>query len=173
MFGIHHSQDDNDMSEREPLIPGPRNDDGFPPPPPANMLSVSDDSDFYKERKGSISILQILQDLPDDKMSKTSSKSRILSESDDGTDSESVGSTGVADSYDLLKSRASSQDLVVQLPVVKADDDTIISIPVPEKAVEEEDDDDFSRSPSEPRDPPRDFGHDRSPDDDDIQSSRL
>ena len=151
MFGMHHSQDENEFSEREPLLqtltrasssPG----DSLPPPPPThsvgNLQSVSDDSEYYKERKSSLSLLQILEGLPlDDKESKGSAKSHILTDSgDEGSDS--AGSTGPADSYTLMKSRGSSDD--------KLDEENVepvvpLSIPIPR---------DVDHRPAEPRDHP-------------------
>ena len=126
IFGVIPNQDGADL-EREPLLPSGRND-SFPPPPPQHMLSISEDSDFYKDKRGSLSLMQILEGLPDDKTSRdTTSRSRILSMTDVDSDSgDSVGSTGPADSYDLIKSREGSQD--------KLDSDKeepVVSISVP------------------------------------------
>lgn len=127
IYGINPNQDGAD-TDREPLLPsGGRND--FPPPPPPNLLSISEDSDFYKDKRGSISYLQILEGLPDDKKSRDSRRSRILSISDIESDSDSgdsIGSSGPADSYDLIKSHEGSQE--------KLDSDTeepVVSISVP------------------------------------------
>ena len=110
IFGIMPNQDGADM-EREPLLPSAGRNDTFPPPPPPHMLSISEDSSFYKDKRGSISLMQILEGLPDDKTSRATSRSRILSMTDlDSESGDSVGSTGPADSYDLIKSPEGSQD---------------------------------------------------------------
>ena len=111
--------------EREPLLPSARND-SFPPPPPQHMLSISEDSSFYKDKPGSLTLMQILEGLPDDKTSRVTSRSRILSMTDvDSESGDSVGSTGQADSYDLIKSPEGSQDRL------ESDTEPVVSISVP------------------------------------------
>ncbi|KAH3769470.1 hypothetical protein DPMN_170739 [Dreissena polymorpha] len=124
IFGLHN-QDENELGGRGPLLPqsGSSNEGGYGPPPKnsGNMLSVSDESDFYKEKRGSISLLQILEGLPDDKSSRASPQSRILSISDSEEDTDSLGSTGPVDSYDLTKSREMSReriDAIVDAPII-------------------------------------------------------
>ena len=138
MFGIHHSQDETEFSEREPLLQtitrgSSTRCDSLPPAPPTqsggNMQSVSDDSEYYKERKGSLSLLQILEGLPmDDKESKGSRKSHILTDSDDESRSDSGGSTGPAESYTLMKSRGGSDD---KLDEESAEPVIPLSVPIP------------------------------------------
>lgn len=135
IFGIHHSTDENELGEREPLIPvsGSSNDGAaYQPPTSGNMMSVSDDSEYYKENKGSMSLMQILEGLPDDKSSRASresSKSRILSiESDEDSDgSDSAGSTGNVESYDLLKSREASRERIDSIP----EEEPVVAIAIP------------------------------------------
>ena len=125
IFGILPTQDGAD-TDREPLLPSSGRTD-FPPPPPPNLLSISEDSDFYKDTKGSMSLIQILEGLPDDKTSRDSTRSRILSITDIDSDSgDSVGSTGPADSYDLMKSHEGSQD-----KLDSDDQEPVVSISVP------------------------------------------
>lgn len=141
IFGIHHSNDENELGEREPLVP-PSNssNEGFytTRQPTGNMMSVSDDSEYYKEKRGSLSLLQILEGLPDDKSSRASrasSKSHIISESDDESDTDSAGSTGPVESYDLLKSRETSRDRIDSIP-----EELVVAVPVPEAPETESED---------------------------------
>ena len=126
IFGILPTPDGAD-TDREPLLP-PSGRSDFPPPPPPNLLSISEDSDFYKEKRGSMSLIQILEGLPDDKSSRdTTTRSRILSITDMDSDSgDSVGSEGPADSYDLIKSHDGSQD-----KLDSDDQEPVVSISVP------------------------------------------
>ncbi|WAR13612.1 ITPR1-like protein [Mya arenaria] len=180
IFGIHHSTDDNELGEREPLIPqsGSSNDEGFSNRQQSgNMLSVSDDSEYYKEKRGSISLLQILEGLPDDKSSRASSKSRILSLSDVDSDeeSDSDGSTGPAESYDLMKSREASHDRIDSIP------EESIVVPVPQ--IPEGADGQMTELSTEPLPAPPDVDDadffptvppmDGADDDDQYQSTRL
>ena len=75
-----------------------------------------------------MSLIQILEGLPDDKSSRdTTTRSRILSITDIDSDSgDSVGSTGPADSYDLIKSPEGSQD-----KLDSDDQEPVVSISVP------------------------------------------
>ena len=60
IFGLLPTQYGAD-TDREPLLPsGGRTD--FPPPPSPNLLSISEDSDFYKDTKESTSFIQFLKD---------------------------------------------------------------------------------------------------------------
>lgn len=129
IFGIHHSTDDNELVEREPLVPpsNSSNEGLYHQQPSGNMLSVSDDSEYYKEKRGSLSLLQILEGLPDDKSSRASSKSHILSESDEDSDTDSAGSTGPVESYDLLKSHEASHDRIDSIP-----EEAVVAIPIPQ-----------------------------------------
>lgn len=161
IFGIHHSADENELGDREPLMPPSNSSNDFytSQQPAGNMLSVSDDSDFYKERKGSLTLIQILEGLPDDKSSRASSKSRILSISDDESDTEeedSAGSTGPVNSYDLLKSRDASRERIDSIHA--ADEDGIV-LPVPPRPR----DTDFSPATESMPPPPEDDSEDELP----------
>ncbi|XP_053402419.1 inositol 1,4,5-trisphosphate receptor type 1-like isoform X7 [Mercenaria mercenaria] len=134
IFGIHHSTDENELGDREPLVPpsNSSNEGVYAPRQPegGNMLSVSDESEYYKEKRGSLSLLQILEGLPDDKSSRASrasSKSHIISESDEESDTDSAGSTGPVESYDLLKSRETSRDRIDSIP----EEVPVIAVPIP------------------------------------------
>jgi hypothetical protein len=141
IFGIHHSADENELGDREPLVPpsNSSNDGVFNArqPETGNMMSVSDDSEYYKEKRGSLSLLQILEGLPDDKSSRASrasSKSHIISESDEESDTDSAGSTGPVESYDLLKSRETSRDRIDSIP-----EEAVVAVPIPRVAADDED----------------------------------
>ncbi|KAL4234550.1 hypothetical protein ACF0H5_006191 [Mactra antiquata] len=167
IFGIHRSTDENELGEREPLVPPSTssNEGIYAQQPTGNMMSVSDDSEYYKERKGSLSLLQILEGLPDDKSSRASSKSHILSDSgDDSDDSDSAGSTGPVESYDLLKSRDTSRDRIDSIP-----EETVIAVPVPQV----DDLDDMEPPPPPPPEEEDTPPPQSQPSTADIESTRL
>jgi len=162
------------MGEREPLIPPigiHGNAYSQQPTPAGNMLSVSDDSEYYKEKRGSISLLQILEGLPDDKSSRASSKERIISgDSDEDSDdeiSDSIGSTGPVDSYDLMKSPEPHGEQKSTDPEAGL----IVVLPPPEEGGRKADgirhDDESDLFPTIPS------IHDDDDDDDQFQSTRL
>lgn len=139
IFGIHHSNDENELGEREPLVhSGSSNEAVYHPPASGNMMSVSDDSEYYKDNKGSMSLMQILEGLPDDKSSRASrgsSKSRILSiESEEESESDSAGSTGRVESYDLAKSREVSREHDDSIP----EDEPVVAISIPPLPTDQE-----------------------------------
>ena len=127
-----------------PLIPqsGASNDGAYNPPTSGNMMSVSDDSEFYKENKGSMSLMQILEGLPLDKSSpasRASSKSRILSiESDDDSGSDTGSNGGHSKSYDLMKSQELAREL---------EDEPVVAIAIPKVPKEPEAEEEFPDTP--------------------------